>query len=356
MSTRTATPRTPGYLRPRPDQAAAVASPAPAPVSCLDVLRAAAVCRGRISATPLEAAPMLAGAGQDLRLKLECFQRTGSFKLRGALVAAARHAPSGRRVVTASAGNHALGLADAATQLGVAAQIHVPASADPGKLARLRAYAAPVEVMLVDGSYDDTERAARAAVERDPHAVFVSSYNDPDVVAGQGTIALDVLEAWPEVEAVVIPVGGGGLISGMGVALKTLAPGVRIIGVEPVASPAMAASLRAGRSVEIPEGSASVAEGLVGRLDHGSITATLARACVDEIVLVDEGEIERATARLYNEAAIVAEPSAAVGVAALGHARLLDGLKRVAIVITGRNITAGRHRDIVASGPPGREE
>ena len=117
----------------------------------------------------------------------------------------------------------------------------------------------------------------------------------------------------------------------------------------------MTASLRAGHVATIPEGSVSVAEGLVGNLDAGSITATLARACVDEIVLVDEHEIEHATARLYREAAMVVEPSAAAGLAALPHARMLDGLARVAVVVTGRNITAGRHRDIVASRPPGSE-
>jgi threonine dehydratase len=324
-------------------------------LSCLDVLRAATLCRGRVSCTPLEPAPRLAAPGVDLRLKLECFQRTGSFKLRGALVATARHAPRGAVMVTASAGNHALGLADAATELGVAARIFVPASADPWKLARLQAHGRPVEVVLVDGSYDDTERAARAAVERAPGAVFVSSYNDPDVVAGQGTVALELLEAWPDLEAVVVPVGGGGLIGGMGVAIRALAPAVRIVGVEPARSPAMATSLHAGRVTAIPEASSSVAEGLVGNLDPGSITVPLAAHCVDEIVLVEEHEIEAATARLYREAGLVAEPSAAASIAALPHARSLRGLQRVACVVTGRNVTAGRHGRIVASAARRKE-
>lgn len=341
--------RTAGYLRPPLARGADAGRPGAATVTCLDVLRAAALCRGRVACAPLEPVPELAPGGVDLRLKLECFQRTGSFKLRGALVATARHAPRGGLLVTASAGNHALGLAEAATAFGVPARIFVPASADPGKLARLQAHPPSIEVVLVDGSYDDTERAARAAVEQTAGAAFVSSYNDPDVIAGQGTVAIELLEAWPDVEAVVVPVGGGGLISGLGVAIKALAPSVRVVGVEPSGSPVMARSLRAGRVAEIPEASSSVAEGLVGNLDPDSITVSLAAQCVDEIVLVEEHEIAAATARLYLDAALVAEPSAAAGLAALPHARSLLGLERVACMVTGRNITAARHRAIVAS-------
>jgi len=335
-----------GYTRAQAPRAGA--SRAPAPVSAADVQRAARVCRGRVVCTPLEPAPGLGGDPRlDLRLKLECFQRTGSFKVRGALVAAARHAPEGALMVTASAGNHGLGLAAAAAELGAPARIFVPASADEGKLARLLAYRPPVEVVLVPGSYDDAERAARAAAAETPGAAFVSSYNDPDVVAGQGTIALELLEEWREVEAVVVPVGGGGLISGIGVALRSLAPAVRLVGAEPAAAPALAASLRAGRATPIPDGSSSIAEGLVGNLDPDAITVPLAARSVDEIVLVDEERLAAATAELYEAAGIVAEPSAAAGLAALGHARCLRGVERVACVVTGRNIAGGRHRALV---------
>jgi threonine dehydratase len=337
-------PRSPGYARERPQAVPAL------PVSALDVLRAAEVCRGRVAVTPLEPAPGLAPPGVDLRLKLEGFQRTGSFKVRGALVAATRRVHDSGPMITASAGNHALGLAAAAAELGLAARIFVPASADPGKLQQLRQAGAGIELIEVEGSYDDTERAARAAVAATPGATFISSYNDRDVVAGQGTVALELLEAWPEVEAVVVPVGGGGLIGGIGVALAAIAPAVRLVGVEPEGSAAMAASLRAGSVASIAEGSASVAEGLVGNLDRGSITFTLAAATVDEIVLVTDAEIEAATARLYRDAAIVAEPSAAAALAALPHARALRGLRRVACVVTGRNITGTRHRAIVDAG------
>jgi threonine dehydratase len=334
-----------GYLRAEGARRAATQPPA---VTAADVVRAAAICRPRVASTPLEAAPELgAELGLDLRLKLECFQRTGSFKVRGALVAAARRAREGALMVTASAGNHALGLAAAAAELGVAARIFVPASADEGKLARLRACGPPVEVVLVDGSYDDTERAARAAVRQTAGAAFVSSYNDPDVVAGQGTIALELLEQWPDVEAVVVPIGGGGLISGIGVALEGLAPSVRLVGAEPAAAPAMAASLRRGRVTAISDGSSSVAEGLVGNLDVDAITVPLAARRVDEVVLVGEDELEAATARLYDAAGIVAEPSAAAGLAALTHARRLQGVERVACIVTGRNIAGQRHRALL---------
>jgi threonine dehydratase len=251
-------------------------------------------------------------------------------------------------MVTASAGNHALGLAAAAAELGARARIFVPASADEAKLARLRAYRAPVEVVLVDGTYDETERAARAAVAHTPGAEFVSSYNDPDVVAGQGTIALELLEQWPDVEAVVVPVGGGGLIGGIGVALAGIAPSVRLIGAEPAAAPALTASLARGRVASIPDGSSSVAEALVGNLDADTITVPLAVRSVDEMVLVDEHQLAAATARLYDAEAIVAEPSGVAGVAALAHARALRGLERVACVVSGRNIAGRRHRDLVA--------
>lgn len=334
-----------GYLRPAE---ADDGHPCPAPVSCLDVVRAGTVCRGRISTPPVEAVPELAPDGVDLRLQLECFQPTGSFKVRGALAAAARHRQAGGPMVTASAGNHALGLAEAANRAGLPARIFVPASADPVKLARLRAYPAPVEVVAVEGSYDDTEHAARLEAERADGAVFVSSYNDPDVVAGQGTVALDLLEAWPDVEAVVVPVGGGGLIAGIGVVLSALAPGVRVVGVEPARSPAMATALSVGDGARIAPGSASLAEGLVGNLDAGSITVPLARRHVDEIVLVGEHELAAATAALYHRAGLVVEPSAAAALAGIPHARALRGLSRVACVITGRNVSGARHAEIVA--------
>ena len=346
--------RRPGYRR---RDVGCGSSAGDSPVSAItpaDVLCAAAFLRGRVPVTPLEEAPGLSdGSGCDVRLKLECFQRSGSFKIRGALAALAGRHGQGEIVITASAGNHALAMAAAASEIGMRARIHVPASVDPAKLARLRRFVEPVEVVVVNGSYDDSERAARAATASTPGARFVSSYNDPDVIAGQGTIALEILEQWPEVEAVVVPVGGGGLISGVGLVIKSAAPWVRVVGAEPAASCALASSLAAGHVVRIPEGGHSIADCLVGNLDAESITVPLAGRYADEIVLVEEDEIRTAVKRLYDVVALVVEPSGAAALAALGSARSLAGLQRIACVLTGRNVAAATHRAAIGlpAGP-----
>lgn len=338
-----------GYLRASPGESVAPdrLDGAPGAVELADVLHASAICRERTLRTPIELAEVLSEQlGFELHLKLECFQRTGSFKLRGA-VSALADLESGDFVVTASAGNHGLGVATAAAELGLRARIFVPETVDSGKLRRLRAIGGPVEVVPVAGTYDDTERAAREAVASTPRARFVSSYNDTRVVAGQGTVALELLEQLPRLDAVVVPVGGGGLISGVGVVMKAAAPSVKVIGAEPASSPAMARSLNAGELVRIDEHCESIAEGLVGNLDPDSITVPLAAAHVDEIVLVSEARIRSATAALYALESIVGEPSAAAALAAIPLARSLPKDARVACVITGRNIAADVHRRLL---------
>lgn len=315
-----------------------------------NVRAAADVCRGRVSITPLEGRSALADRpGRDVRLKLEAFQRTGSFKIRGALAGLVRSA--GAVTVTASAGNHGLGLAESAIELGAPVRIFVPAGADESKLERLRSYPAPVEVVAVDGSYDDTERAARADCAATPGARFLSSYNDPAVVAGQGTIALELLEQWPDLEAVVVPVGGGGLIGGVGLVVKELAAGVRVVGVEPAGSAAMTRALEAGEVVPIDD-RGSIAEGLVGNLDRDTITLPLARRVVDEMVLVSEDEIRDAVRLLYDAVGLVVEPSGGAAVAALGRAESLRGVTRIACLVTGRNVAAREHRRLIGATAP----
>jgi threonine dehydratase len=250
--------------------------------------------------------------------------------------------------VTASAGNHGLGVAEAAVELGATVRIYVPSTADAGKLARLRGYGEAVDVIAVDGGYDATERAARADCAA-TGARFLSSYNDPGVVAGQGTIALELLEQWPDLEAVVVPVGGGGLIGGVGLVLGELAPAVRVVGVEPAGSCAMARALAAGAIAPF-EDRGSIAEGLVGNLDPDSITFGLAQRHVDEMVVVEEAEIRAAVRRLYDVAGVVAEPSGAVALAALATSRILGDVARVACLVTGRNVTPAAHRRLIMDG------
>jgi threonine dehydratase len=303
--------------------------------------------RDAVYRTPLEPSAWLSEAsGADVRLKLECFQPTGSFKVRGATAAIA-HLTSAQRergVVTASAGNHGLGVAYAASRLGVHATVVVPDNASEAKVAALRRF--PIDLQRGGPSYDTAERKA-LELARAAGLVFVSPYNDPWVIAGQGTIGVEILDDWPETEVVLVPVGGGGMISGVGCWLKTLKPSIRVVGVQSAASPAMERALKAGRLVEIPI-EPTMADGLAANIQPGSITFDLARHVVDEVVLVSEEEIAGAVNAALHELHLVLEGSAAVPIAALLHGNLsgISG-RRVSAIITGRNIAAQRLVEIV---------
>ncbi len=302
-----------------------------------------AVAAAEVLRTPLVPAPGLSEElGCEVRLKLECWQLTRSFKVRGAVVAVTR-APRDETVVTASAGNHGLGIAFACLRLGRAAEILVPRDTDPAKVAALEAFGGDIEVRVVDGTYDDTEVAARKAAAA-PGRVYVSSYNDPDVVAGQSTVAAEALGQWPEAEAVVVPVGGGGLLAGT--ALACAEHGAAAWGVEPDRSPAMSVSLREGAITRIVEAVPSAAQGLVGNLDADSITFPLVRDHAAGVLLASEQEILAAVARVYEDHAIVVEPSAAAGLPRLADVRDA-GASRIVCVLTGSNVSAGEHLRIV---------
>jgi threonine dehydratase len=306
----------------------------------MEVVAAAGLLR-----TPLVPAHALSEElGCEVRFKLECWQLTRSFKSRGA-VAAVTRARRDETVVTASAGNHGLGIAFACARLGRAAQILVPRDADPAKVAALEAFRGDIGVRVVDGTYDDTEAAARDAAAV-PGRVFVSSYNDPDVVAGQSTVAAEALDQWPEAEAVVVPVGGGGLLAGT--ALACAEHGAAAWGVEPDRSPAITVSLREGAITRIVEEEASAAQGLVGNLDADSITFPLVRDHAAGVLLASEEDILDTVARVYADLAIVVEPSGAAAIprlADVGEA----GASRIVCVLTGSNVSAGTHLRIVAA-------
>ncbi|HEX8185034.1 MAG TPA: pyridoxal-phosphate dependent enzyme, partial [Blastocatellia bacterium] len=196
--------------------------------------------------TPVERSRWLAKElGREIWLKLECFQVTGSFKIRGAMARLSRlsEAEKARGVLTVSAGNHGLAVAHCAEALSLGATIVVPESASRAKVAALGRY--PVTLIERGASYDEAERAARD-MEREMNATFVSPYNDEDVIAGQGTIALEIIEDAPHVDAILAPVGGGGLIAGIAIAAKAINPNIKVYGAEPAASPTMRESLRAG--------------------------------------------------------------------------------------------------------------
>ncbi|HSE97240.1 MAG TPA: threonine/serine dehydratase, partial [Blastocatellia bacterium] len=268
----------------------------PPQVTIEDIRRATARIGPAVRLTPLERSRRLSEvAGRDVWLKLECFQTTGSFKIRGAMsrLAALDGAEKTRGVLTVSAGNHGLAVAHCAEELGLDAVIVVPRSASRAKVEAIRRY----RVSLVEegASYDEAERAARE-MERESERVFVSPYNDPFVIAGQGTVALEMLEERPELDCLLVPVGGGGLIAGVAVAARAVKPGIKIYGVEPAASPTMTRSLEAGRIIEIEEDE-TVADGLAGNIEPGSITFPIIQRLVDEMILVDEEAIRKAVRR-----------------------------------------------------------
>ncbi|HYF94147.1 MAG TPA: threonine/serine dehydratase [Symbiobacteriaceae bacterium] len=266
-------------------------------------------------------------AGTGLILKAEYLQRTGSFKLRGASNRVLKAVAEGaRHVVTGSSGNHGQAVAYVARELGIKATVVVPEDANPVKVRGMQQYGATVEFC----GLTSTERLARAAeITRTEGAVFVPPYDDPFVMAGQGTAGLEILEQVPDVTAVYVPIGGGGLISGVATAIKESNPQVRVIGVEPELANDTYLSRQRGEVVDIGV-SRTIADGL--RTSHpGSLTFPVVQRYVDEIELVSEAEIRQACRYLLHTMKQVVEPSGAVSVAAA----LRAGRRAVALVSGG---------------------
>jgi threonine dehydratase len=291
-----------------------------------------------LAPTPLRRAFSVPG-GQAW-LKLECWQPTGSFKVRGALnvLAALGSAERRRGVVAASAGNHALGVAFAIQTLGgdIPATVFVPATAPRAKVDKLRTF--PVTVVEGGATYD--EAAARAAEHaRTTGAFAVHAYDDPRTAAGQGTVGLEILDQNPQIGTILVPVGGGGLIAGIAAAVKAQRADVRIVAVQPSASPALRDSIAQGQPLLDYAAEPTLADGLAGGI---GLMVYTHRHLVDEVVEVTEPEIEDAIVALVTHDQVVAEGSGAVGVAALRSGRLrLDDGRPAAVVITGANIDAG---------------
>jgi threonine dehydratase len=302
----------------------------------LDALRRA---RDRIRdaarQTPLQYSHWLSDvAGVPVYLKLECWQRTRSFKFRGAYnaVAVLDSATRGRGLVTASAGNHGLALALAARLHHATATVFVPVGTPATKKDRIRRMGG--KLREVPGIYDDAAAAARAFAETgDAH--FLNAFTDPAVVAGQGTVGLEVVEDLPEVREVLVPVGGGGLGAGVGIAVRESGVDARVLGVQSTATTAMFAAFEAGRVVPVDDPAETLCEGLAGETEP--VAYERARRVVDAIHLVDEARIAPAIRALYRNEAVVAEGSGVVGVAAILAGDLhLEG--PTAVVISGGNI------------------
>jgi threonine dehydratase len=287
--------------------------------------------------TPLLSSRTLSDeTGFDIRLKAELFQRTGSYKIRGPLVKLSRltQEERDRGVVCSSAGNHAQGVALAAARLGVRAVVCMAENATPSKIAATRGYGA--EVVLEGSIWDDADRKARELVASDGLS-YVHPFDDVDLISGQGTVGVEILEDWPAVEVVVVPIGGGGLISGVSAAVKQERPEVRIVGVESSDGPAMKASVEAGELVTL-EQCDTIIDGLrVKRA--GELTFDLVQRFVDEIVAVPDETIFENVLWTMAHTKLVVEGAAAAPVAAVREG-LIDAQPgtKVVCVLSGGNI------------------
>jgi threonine dehydratase len=279
-----------------------------------------------------------------VHLKLECWQRTNAFKIRGAYnaVAALSAEDRARGLVTASAGNHGQAVALAASLHRAGATVFVPAGAPRTKQDRIGRYGA--ELRTVAGSYDDAAVEAVAYAE-ERQAFYIHGFSDPLVVAGQGTVGLEIVEDLPDVAEVVVPVGGGGLIAGVGTALKAWSPEVRVVGVQSRATRAMYDAFEAGEVVPT-EVVPTLCDGLAGEVERESFER--ARGVTDELLLVDEAGVAESIRCLYRYEGVVAEGSGAVGVAA-ALAGVLDPAGPVVMIISGGNIDMAELAGILGS-------
>lgn len=284
-------------------------------VTLADIEAARDVLQGVVVRTPMEGARWLsAAAGGEIRFKCENLQRTGSFKPRGAYVRLSRLSPAEREagVVAASAGNHAQGVALSAQLLGIRSVVYMPDGAPIPKVNATRGYGAEVRFA---GQYLDQAIVAAREYAKETGAVFISPFDHVDVVAGQGTCGLEILEQLPEVRTIVVPTGGGGLLAGIAIAAKTLRPDIRVLGVQAAEAAAFSLSLAEGRPVQLKR-MTTMADGIaVGK--PGDITFQAVREYVDDMITVSEESLSRAVLTVAERAKLIIEPAGAAAVAAI---------------------------------------
>lgn len=318
------------------------------PVSLVGIQAARARIESSIHVSPCQFSHHLSElTGLPLHLKLENLQRTGSFKERGALnkLLTLSETERKRGVIAASAGNHAQGVAFHATQRGIRAQIVMPLATPLVKVAATRAYGA--EVILHGATYDEAcDEAMRRRVEEG--RTFIHPFDDPEVICGQGTIGLELLEQVPDIEAVVVPIGGGGLISGIACALKETNPKIRVVGVEPERLPSMLRARIAGSPVTISS-EATIADGIAVRR-AGDITLPLVTRYVDEIVTVDDEEIASAILMLLEQEKTLAEGAGAAALAAVVQSKTNLRHRRTVVLVCGGNIDVTLLAKIIERG------
>ena len=306
-------------------------------VSFRSILEARRKIRNLVTKTPTYLSNVFSQrTGAEVYLKLECFQPVGVFKIRGAVnkICSLSQAELERGLITASSGNHGLAVAYAAKIYGAKAVVVVPENAVKEKVEALESYGA--DIVKYGKDYDEAYSKA-LEIQKEAGTTFVHPFEDPLVVAGQGTVGLELLEDVPDLNAIIVPVGGGGLISGISIAAKTLNPELRIVGVQSEGAPAVYRSWRAGKIVEVDSVN-TVADGLAARkpLD---LTFGIIKRYVDTVLLVSEEEIGEAVLALLHNAHILAEPSGAASLAALLFKYHPKPEEKVAVIISGANIS-----------------
>jgi len=293
------------------------------------------VLKNVVYKTPLDRSNTLSKmSGGEVYLKLENLQKTGAFKVRGAYYKIHKLSPEEKNkgVIAASAGNHAQGVAYAASAAGIKSTIVMPIFAPPSKIAATRSYGA--EVILHGTIYDESYKKA-LEISNETGAVFIHPFDDPYVIAGNGTVGLEIINDMPDIDMVIVPVGGGGLISGIASIIKSMRNTVKVIGVEPEAAPKFNVSLKTGHITEI-EAKRSLADGLLTK-KPGNLTFNIVSELVDDIVTVTEDEIAMSMVLLMERAKTIAEGAGATPVAALLSGKINVKGKKVVTVISGGN-------------------
>lgn len=317
------------------DQPAPSAHSAPFPTTLEEIREAATRIRDRVHHTPLLSSRAIAeAAGSPVRLKCENLQRAGSFKIRGALNRLLQLSPEERTrgVVAFSSGNHAQGVALAARILGIDATIVMPMGSVAAKVAGTRAYGAAI---VQEGVDEATRGDIAREIARERGATIVPPFDDERIIAGAGTVGLEIVEQWPEVETIVVPLGGGGLLAGVSLAATSFRPGIRVIGVEPRAGNDGQQSLRSGNIVTIAPPT-TIADG-ARTLALGERNFAIIRERVEDIVTVEDDELLEAVRFVMSRTKLVVEPTGALGIAAL----LTGGIRApgaTAVVLSGGNL------------------
>lgn len=320
-------------------------------ITLASIYRARRTIAAFVRRTPLVPSISLSSEARDVRMKLETLQDIGSFKIRGAAnrIANLSDAEKQSGVVAVSTGNHGRGVALAASRLGIRATVFMSSLVPEAKIRRIRDLGA--DVRIGGAGQDEAEVEAEAFV-RETGAVMIHPFDDPYVIAGQGTIGLELVEDMPDIDTAIVPLSGGGLIGGIAFALKSVSRDIRVVGVSMERGPAMVLSQRAGRPVPVRE-EESLADSLGGGIGLANRhTFALVRDHVDEMLLVSEDQIAAAMRHAFREEQMVLEGGAAVGIAAFLSGAVSDPGRHCAIVLSGRNVDPDKFLRVVGGHGP----